>query len=261
MELIYGGSNDYQMLCEEVEKRFIEVIYQMLKCGGKVFILVMVVGRVQEIMMVFEEYVCVGGIEVFIYFDGMIWEVMVIYIVYLEYFSKYICEQIFYEGYNLFLNLIFKSVVNSRERQDIIDLGELVIIIVIFGMFVGGLSVEYFKQFVLDLKNSIIFVSYQVEGIFGRQVQRGFCEIFIVGEDGRIEVINVNMEVYMIDGFLGYVDRREFMSYVVRVRLRLERIIIVYGEVYKCFDFSFSIYKKFGILICVFNNLDVIRFK
>lgn len=42
--------------------------------------------------MVFEEYVCVGGIEVFIYFDGMIWEVMVIYIVYLEYFSKYICE-------------------------------------------------------------------------------------------------------------------------------------------------------------------------
>ncbi len=67
-------------------------------------------------------------------------------------------------------------------------------------MLVGGPSVEYFKQLAPDPKNSIIFVSYQAEGTLGRQVQRGgLREIPIVGEDGRTEVINVNMEVHTID--------------------------------------------------------------
>lgn len=201
---------------EEAEKRLIEVIHQTLKRGGKVLIPAMAVGRAQEIMMVLEEYARVGGIEVPIYLDGMIWEATAIHTAYPEYLSKHIREQIFHEGYNPFLNPIFKSVANSRERQDIIDSGEPAIIIATSGMLVGGPSVEYFKQLAPDPKNSIIFVSYQAEGTLGRQVQRGLREIPIVGEDGRTEVINVNMEVHTIDGFSGHADRRELMSYVAR---------------------------------------------
>ncbi|NJF26203.1 beta-CASP ribonuclease aCPSF1, partial [Thermococcus sp. Bubb.Bath] len=124
MESTYGGSNDHQMPREEAEKRLIEVIHQTIRRKGKVLIPAMAVGRAQEIMMVLEEYARVGGIEVPIYLDGMIWEATAIHTAYPEYLSRHLREQIFHEGYNPFLNPIFKPVANSRERQDIIDSGE-----------------------------------------------------------------------------------------------------------------------------------------
>jgi len=261
MESTYGGSNDYQMPREEAEKRLIEVIHQTIRRKGKVLIPAMAVGRAQEIMMVLEEYARVGGIEVPIYLDGMIWEATAIHTAYPEYLSKHLREQIFHEGYNPFLNPIFKPVANSRERQDIIDSGEPAIIIATSGMLVGGPSVEYFKQLAPDPKNSIIFVSYQAEGTLGRQVQRGLREIPLVGEGGKTEVVKVNMDVHTIDGFSGHADRRELISYIARLRPRPERVITVHGEPHKCLDLSTSIHKKFGISTRAPNNLDAIRLK
>ncbi|MCD6524823.1 MAG: beta-CASP ribonuclease aCPSF1, partial [Thermococcus sp.] len=258
MESTYGGSNDYQMPREEAEKRLIEVIHHTIKRGGKVLIPAMAVGRAQEIMMVLEEYARVGGIDVPIYLDGMIWEATAIHTAYPEYLSRRLREQIFHEGYNPFLNPIFKSVANSRERQDIIDSGEPAIIIATSGMLVGGPSVEYFKQLAPDPKNSIIFVSYQAEGTLGRQIQRGLREIPLVGEDGRTEVVQVNMEVHTIDGFSGHADRRELMSYVARLRPRPERVITVHGEPNKCLDLASSIHKKFNLSTRAPHNLDAI---
>ncbi|NJE00087.1 beta-CASP ribonuclease aCPSF1 [Thermococcus sp. LS1] len=261
MESTYGGSNDYQMPREEAEKRLIEVIHQTIRRKGKVLIPAMAVGRAQEIMMVLEEYARVGGIEVPIYLDGMIWEATAIHTAYPEYLSRHLREQIFHEGYNPFLNPIFKPVANSRERQDIIDSGEPAIIIATSGMLVGGPSVEYFKQLAPDPKNSMIFVSYQAEGTLGRQVQRGLREIPLVGEGGKTEVVKVNMEVHTIDGFSGHADRRELISYIARLRPRPERVITVHGEPHKCLDLSTSIHKKFGISTRAPNNLDAIRLK
>ena len=261
MESTYGGSNDYQMPREDAEKKLIEVIHQTIKRKGKVLIPAMAVGRAQEIMMVLEEYARVGGIEVPIYLDGMIWEATAIHTAYPEYLSKHLRDQIFHEGYNPFLNEIFKPVANSKERQDIIDSEEPAIIIASSGMLVGGPSVEYFKQLAPDPRNSIIFVSYQAEGTLGRQVQRGLKEIPTIGEGGRTEVIRVNMEVHTIDGFSGHADRRELMSYVAKVRPRPERIITVHGEPQKCLDLASSLHKRFSISTRAPNNLDAIRLK
>ncbi|ALM76444.1 beta-CASP ribonuclease aCPSF1 [Thermococcus barophilus] len=261
MESTYGGSNDYQMPREDAEKKLIEVIHQTIKRKGKVLIPAMAVGRAQEIMMVLEEYARVGGIEVPIYLDGMIWEATAIHTAYPEYLSKHLRDQIFHEGYNPFLNEIFKPVANSKERQDIIDSEEPAIIIASSGMLVGGPSVEYFKQLAPDPRNSIIFVSYQAEGTLGRQVQRGLKEIPTIGEGGRTEVIRVNMEVHTIDGFSGHADRRELMSYVAKVRPRPERVITVHGEPQKCLDLASSLHKRFSISTRAPNNLDAIRLK
>ncbi len=261
MESTYGASNDYQMPRDEAEKKLIEIIHQTIKRGGKVLIPAMAVGRAQEIMMVLEEYARVGGIEVPIYLDGMIWEATAIHTAYPEYLSKHLREQIFHEGYNPFLSPIFRSVANSKERQDIIDSGEPAIIIATSGMLVGGPSVEYFKQLASDPRNSIIFVSYQAEGTLGRQIQRGLKEIPLIGEGGKTEAIKINMEVHTIDGFSGHADRRELISYIARVRPRPERVITVHGEPQKCLDLASSIHKKFGISTRAPNNLDAIRLK
>ncbi len=261
MESTYGGSNDYQMPRDEAERKLISIIKETIKRGGKVLIPAMAVGRAQEIMMVLEEYARKGEIEVPVYLDGMIWEATAIHTAYPEYLSKRLREQIFKEGYNPFLNPIFKPIGNSRERQDLIDSGEPAIIVATSGMLVGGPSVEYFKQLAPDPKNSMIFVSYQAEGTLGRKVQRGLREIPIVGEEGRTEVLQVNMEIHTIDGFSGHADRRELMNYVTRLKPRPERIITVHGESYKCVDLASSLHRRFNLSTRAPNNLDAIRLR
>ncbi|NPA47820.1 MAG: beta-CASP ribonuclease aCPSF1 [Thermococci archaeon] len=261
MESTYGGSNDYQMPRDEAEKRLMNVIKQTISRGGKVLIPAMAVGRAQEIMMVLEEHARRGDIEVPIYLDGMIWEATAIHTAYPEYLSRRLREQIFKEGYNPFLNPIFKPIGNSRERQDLIDSGEPAIIVATSGMLVGGPSVEYFKQLAPDPKNAMILVSYQAEGTLGRKVQRGLREIPVVGEEGRTEVIQVNMEIHTIDGFSGHADRRELMNYVARLKPRPERIITVHGESYKCVDLASSLHRKFNLSTRAPNNLDAIRLR
>ncbi len=261
MESTYGGSNDHQMPRDEAEKRLIEVIHQTIRRKGKVLIPAMAVGRSQEIMMVLEEYARVGGFEIPIYLDGMIWEATAIHTAYPEYLSRSLRDQIFHEGYNPFLNEIFKPVANASERRDIIDSEEPAIIIASSGMLVGGPSVEYFRELAEDPRNAIIFVSYQSEGTLGRQVQRGVKEIPLIGEGGKTEVIRVNMEVYTIDGFSGHADRRELMNYVAKIKPRPERVITIHGEAQKCLDLASSIHKRFGLSTRAPNNLDAIRLK
>jgi len=261
MESTYGGSNDHQMPRDEAEKRLIEVIHQTIRRKGKVLIPAMAVGRSQEIMMVLEEYARVGGFEIPIYLDGMIWEATAIHTAYPEYLSRSLRDQIFHEGYNPFLNEIFKPVANASERKDIIDSEEPAIIIASSGMLVGGPSVEYFRELAEDPRNAIIFVSYQSEGTLGRQVQRGVKEIPLIGEGGKTEVIRVNMEVYTIDGFSGHADRRELMNYVAKIKPRPERVITIHGEAQKCLDLASSIHKRFGLSTRAPNNLDAIRLK
>jgi len=261
MESTYGGSNDYQMPREEAEKKLLQVIHDTIKRRGKVLIPAMAVGRAQEIMMVLEEQARVSAIDVPMYLDGMIWEATAIHTAYPEYLSKDLRDQIFREGYNPFLNPVFRPVGNRSERQDIIESGEPAIIIATSGMLVGGPSVEYFKNLAPDPKNTMVFVSYQAEGTLGRQVQRGIREIPLVGEDGRTEVVQVNMNVETIDGFSGHADRRELISYVARLKPRPERIITVHGEPYKCLDLASSIHRKFGISTRAPNNLDAIRLR
>lgn len=261
MESTYGASKDYQLPREEAEKKLMEVILRTLKRGGKVLIPAMAVGRSQEIMMVLEEYARIGGMDVPVYLDGMIWEATAIHTAYPEYLSKTLRNQIFHEGYNPFLSEIFHPVANANERKDIIESGEPAIIIASSGMLVGGPSVEYFKHLAGDPKNTLIFVSYQAEGTLGRKVQRGLREIPIVGENGRTEVVNVNMETCTIDGFSGHADRKELMNYVARLKPRPERVITVHGEAQKCLDLASSLHKKFGISTRAPNNLDAIRLR
>lgn len=261
MESTYGGFNDHQMPRDEAEKRLIEVIHQTMRRKGKVLIPAMAVGRSQEIMMVLEEYARVGGFETPIYLDGMIWEATAIHTAYPEYLSRSLRDQIFHEGYNPFLNEIFKPVANASERRDIIDSEEPAIIIASSGMLVGGPSVEYFRELAEDPRNAIIFVSYQSEGTLGRQVQRGVKEIPLIGEGGKTEAIRVNIGVYTIDGFSGHADRRELMNYIAKIRPRPERVITIHGEAQKCLDLASSIHKRFGLSTRAPNNLDAIRLK
>ena len=259
IEATYGGSHDMQMPRGEAEKNLLKIIYDTTSQGGKVLIPVLSVGRSQEIMLVLEELMEGGALEKMpVYLDGMIWEATAIHTAYPEYLSKEIREMIFHQGKNPFLSETFENVSTSDKRKSIIE-GPPCIILATSGMLVGGPSVEYFKSLADDVRNSIVFVSYQGEGSLGRKVQKGMTELPLMGANGKNELINIRMKVYTVDGFSGHSDRNELMEFIKRLNPRPEKIITGHGDPAKCTDFASTIYRKFRIETKAPSNLETIR--
>jgi predicted metal-dependent RNase len=97
------------------------------------------------------------------------------------------------KGENPFLSDHFVSVDDRSARADIAE-GAPCVIMATSGMLEGGPAIDYFKRLASDEKNTLIFVSYQIEGTLGRRVQRGLAETPIVNSDGKIEILKVNPE-------------------------------------------------------------------
>ncbi|MHA1596540.1 MAG: beta-CASP ribonuclease aCPSF1 [Candidatus Asgardarchaeia archaeon] len=259
MESTYGAMSDVAPSRREAEERLISILNRVIERNGIALIPVLAVGRAQEIMLVLEEYMRNKILkEVPIYVDGMIKEATAIHTAHPEYLSSNLRDQIFHKGYNPFTSEFFTSVDSREAREDITESGPS-IIMATSGMLTGGPSVEYFKYLAPDPKNAIIFVSYQVEGTLGRRIQKGVKEIEFQN-NSRVEAIQVNMDVYTVEGFSGHSDRRQLLRYVRKVSPRPERIITMHGEAQKCVSLANSIKKLFkNVSVMVPSNLDSIR--
>ncbi|MHA1709531.1 MAG: beta-CASP ribonuclease aCPSF1 [Candidatus Baldrarchaeia archaeon] len=273
MESTYGAPDDVMPPRYEAEKRLVDVINRTIRRGGKVLIPVLAVGRAQEIMLVIEEYMRKGELlEVPVYIDGMVWEATAIHTAFPEYLARDLREKIFHQGYNPFLADCFTQ---AKDRDEILE-DKPCIILATSGMLTGGPSVEYFRLLAPDPRNSIIFVSYQVEGTLGRRVQKGWQEIpmQVIDEtlrETRTEIIKVNMEVHTIEGFSGHSDRQQLLKFVDELtrnsgrnkerRYHIEKIIICHGESSKCLSLGATIEKKLRgrIDVAVPHNLESIR--
>ena len=261
IESTYGAPSDIIPPRKDAERQLMRIINSTIERRGKVLIPVLAVGRAQEMMLVLEDYMRRGLIkEVPVYVDGMISEATAIHTTHPEYLARSLRDKIFHEGHNPFLAEYFVQVDSKEARTDIVE-GEPCIIMSTSGMLTGGPSVEYFKLLAPDPRNSIIFVSYQIEGTLGRRVQKGWKEIPMRTREGKIEVVNVKMEVHTIEGFSGHSDRRQLLSYIQQITPKPERIITCHGENNKCVSLANAIHKKFRIETRVPYNLETIRLR
>jgi len=46
----------------------------------------------------------------------------------------------------------------------------------------------------------------------------------MTGKGGSTEILKLNMEVQVVDGFSGHSDRRQLMDYIKRMQPRPERV-------------------------------------
>ncbi len=259
IESTYGGYNDRMPPRTEGEREFIRIISETIARKGKVLIPVLSVGRAQELVVVLEEFIRNGmfaGIPVWL--DGMIWEATAIHTTYPEYLSKRLRDQIFHQGHNPFLSKVFDAVGDANQRKDIIE-GGPAIILATSGMLIGGPSVEYFKALADDPTNTLVFVSYQAEGSLGSRVQKGWNEIPLRGENGRTEVIRVNMDVRTVDGFSGHSDHTQLINFVRKINGKLERVLTNHGDGSKSIELASIIYKSFKKETRSPLNLETIR--
>ncbi|MFX1297561.1 MAG: beta-CASP ribonuclease aCPSF1 [Promethearchaeota archaeon] len=261
VESTYGGAKDSMPSRRESEKQLANVINRTVRGNGKVLIPVLAVGRAQELLIIIEEYMRRGLIdEIPIYIDGLISEATAIHTTHPEYLSRDLREMIFHQGLNPFLSEFFIQVDSTSVRQDIIE-GEPCVIMATSGMLNGGPSVEYFKQLAPNPENTLVFVSYQVEGTLGRQIQKGWREIPMRGNHNRTVVVHVKMDLITNEGFSGHASRQQIINYIRKVDPKPERIITCHGENSKCTGLASSIHKLMRIETRAPQNLETIRLK
>jgi len=260
-ESTYGAPEDIMPTRKEAEDKLALIINTAIDKGGKVLIPVPAVGRAQEIMLILNEYMQKKLIrEVPIYLDGMINEATAISVAYPEYLAKDLRDQILRQGVNPFQSNYFITIKHPSARQEAIDGGPSVILAT-SGMLEGGPSVEYFKQLAPDERNTIVFVSYQIEGTIGRRIQKGLPEISLINNDGKMEIIKIKSKIEAIEGFSGHSDRNQIFSYIRRISTRPEKIIMCHGERSKCLALASFVSRMYKLNTYAPETLDAIRLR
>jgi hypothetical protein len=260
-ESTYGALQDVMPTRLEAEQKLTSIINKTLDQGGKVLIPVPAVGRAQEIMLILDGYMRRGVLkEAPVFTEGMISEATAIHTAFPEYLAKTVRDSIIHEGINPFQSDYFTVVEHPSAREEIIE-GEPSIIIATSGMLEGGPVIEYFKRLAPDERNSLIFVSYQIEGTLGSRVQKGLTETSMINSEGRVEIIKMGLKVESIDGFSGHSDRREITNYIRRVTPKPERIIVCHGERSKCSSLANMLYRKYKVETRVPSVLETVRLR
>ena len=233
-ESTYGGPDDVMPSRVEAEEHMTRVVNETLERKGKVLIPVPAVGRAQEIMLVLDGYMRRGLMkEAPVFIEGMISEATAIHTAFPEYLGREVRQSILHDGINPFQSDYFTLVEHPNVRQGVID-GEPCIVMATSGMLEGGPIIEYFKSLAADERNTVIFVSYQIEGTLGRRVQKGLSEVALMNNEGKMDIAKVRLHVDSIEGFSGHSDRRQIINYVTHLNPKPERVVVCHGERAKC---------------------------
>jgi len=259
IESTYGGKNDILPQRSEAEAQLIELIKKTIERKGKVLIPELGLGRAQETMLIIEDAIKQGLLpKIPVYIDGMIWDINAIHTAYPDFLSGSVRNLIFQDN-NPFLSETFKRVGSTQERKQVFEGGSC-LVLATSGMLVGGASVEYFREFAGNKRNSIIFVCYQGVGSLGRQVQEGVKD-FKMENEGKEEQVSVNMDVCTIDGLTAHSGRNQLLAFINKCQPRPKKVIINHGEASKCLDLASTIYKLNRIETTAPRNLETLRIR
>ena len=248
IESTYGAKEDIQPSRQEVESAFINAVNHTLADGGKILIPIPAVGRAQEIMMVIDHYMKSGEmVEAPVFTEGMISEASAIHEAYPEYLATELRQKILETDDNPFDSEYFTNVEHSDNREEALRDDSPCIILATSGMLEGGPVLEYFKHIAPDKNNKILFVSYQVNGTLGRRVLDGSRQVSLLGNAGKVEVVNINCKMEKLDGFSGHSDYNQLISFVQKLRPKLRRVLVNHGERRKSENLAMTIRRMFRI--------------
>jgi len=259
METTYGGPQDYLPSRDEAERMLIEIVRKTFERGGVVLIPVLAVGRAQDVLIVLNEAMETGKLpSAPIYIEGMIDEVTAIHTAFPEYLTTSLRERI-YRSENPFtspnINILKHT---SNEREEIVRIRPSIIMST-SGMLTGGPIMDYLRLLAEDEKSSLVFVSYQIEGTLGRKILQGLRKLTFVDSRGRVEAVELKMEVYRVEGFSGHSDRRQLEYYLRRITPRPRRVILVHGERSKMRSFKGRAERIVNAEVLTPQNLEAIR--
>jgi len=261
IESTYGGQEDVMPERTTVEGKLAAIVNEAAQNGGKVLIPVPAVGRAQEVMLVLDSYMKRGLIkEMPIYIEGMISEATAIHTAYPEYLIRELRDQMLHKDINPFQSDYFSVVNHPGDREQIVA-GDPAIIMATSGMLEGGPAIDYFKQLSGDPKNVLLFVSYQIEGTLGSRLKNGIKEVSMMGRNGKIEAIKVNLKIESVEGFSGHSDRNQLLSFLRRISPKPSKIVVGHGERHKVDSFAYAVSRMYKVKTLTPDLLETIKLK
>lgn len=140
--------------------------------------------------------------------------------------------------------LDFKNLKFTRTSEESIWLNtdnEPKVVISASGMCEAGRIRHHLKHNLWNSRSSIIFVGYQAEGTLGKLLVDGAKEVTLFGEK-----IQVNAEIYNLEGFSGHADRDGLLAWLKGFRKEPKHIFLVHGEQQAKEDFAETVRKRLG---------------
>jgi predicted metal-dependent RNase len=212
-------------------------------------------------MLVLDSYMKKGLIkEMPIYIEGMISEATAIHTAFPEYLIRELRDQMLHKDINPFQSDYFSVVNHPGDREQIVA-GDPAIIMATSGMLEGGPAIDYFKQLAADPKNVLLFVSYQIEGTLGSRLKNGIKEVSMMGRNGKIEAIKVNLKIESVEGFSGHSDRNQLLSFLRRISPKPSKIIVGHGERHKVDSFAYAVSRMYKVKTLTPDLLETIKLK
>lgn len=140
--------------------------------------------------------------------------------------------------------LDFKNLKFTRSTEESMFLNQdrhPKVIISASGMCEAGRIRHHLKHNLWDKKSSVIFVGYQAEGTLGRMLVEGAEKVTLFGEE-----IQVNAEIYNLEGFSGHADRDGLLTWLGGFKKEPKHIFLVHGEPDAKADFAETVREKLG---------------
>jgi len=95
----------------------------------------------------------------------------------------------------------------------------------------------------------------------GSRLQKGLTEAPLINSSGKMEVMQVEMQVESVRGFSGHSDRRQLVSYLQRLKPKPERIIVLHGEKTKSLSMAHMFKRKYNVESLVPEVLETIKLR
>lgn len=207
---------------------FKDRILQKVKSGGTVVIPSFALERTQEILYILRKLSLDGqlkGIKVFLDAPLAI-NVTKTFLQYPYLFSDEV-KNIFLKGENPFA---FKELINCATKDESIGINSETgpkIIIAGSGMCEGGRVKYHLQRYLEDESALILFVGYQVRGTLGRKIRDEISPVHIKGKD-----LNINAEIFQIDGFSAHADQKELLDWIVDIK-DIYCVYLIHGDLNK----------------------------
>jgi integrator complex subunit 11 len=202
------------------ERSMLHLITETVERGGKVLIPVFALGRAQELAVLLETYWKRTDSNVPIYFSaGLIEKANFFYRLFADWQNEKI-QQEFAQGDNVFEFKKVKPFDKSLIRAD-----TPYVLFATPGMLHSGTSVQVFKEWCGDERNTLIIPGYCVEGTLGNRLLKGAKEVTI-----DKKVYEVKMSIQNVS-FSAHADAKGIINLLRNVDP--DEIVFVHGDKHK----------------------------
>uniref|UniRef100_A0A0K0DIE6 Beta-Casp domain-containing protein n=1 Tax=Angiostrongylus cantonensis TaxID=6313 RepID=A0A0K0DIE6_ANGCA len=239
---------------DEREKRFTQVVHDIVGRGGRCLIPAFALGRAQELLLILDEYWDAHpelyDIPVY-YASSLAKKCMAVYQTFVSGMNQRIQKQIAVNN-----PFVFKHVSNLKGLEHFEDSGPCVVL-ASPGMLQNGLSRELFEKWCTDAKNGCIIAGYCVEGTLAKHILSEPEEVVAMNGDR----LPMRLQVGYIS-FSAHTDFQQTLAFVKQ--LKPPHMVLVHGETHEMSRLKAGILRSFeeeNLSIEIHNprNTDTVR--